>query len=218
LKIITDIRPQKRQRRWNIFLDGQFAFPVAAEVALKKGLKVGQRLEPSQIEALTSAQTAQSCLEVALRYLNYRPRSEQELRQRLSRRGFDQETIAQTIQRLKEMGQVNNLAFAQFWVENRQSFRPRSRLRLRQELQVKGVERETIETVVSGLDDETNAYLVARKKQNAWAGSDARTWRHRMGAYLSRRGFSYGVIKDALKRLAGDSLESAHLDRGQLSK
>jgi regulatory protein len=218
LKVITDIRPQKSRRRWNIFLDGQFAFPVAAEMALKAGLKVGQRLEPSQVEALTSAQTAQSCLEVALRYLNYRPRSEQELRQRLSQRGFDQETIAQAIQRLKEMGQVNNLAFAQFWVENRQSFRPRSRLRLRQELQVKGVERETIETVVSGLDDEENAYLVARKKQTAWAGSDAQAWRRRMGAYLSRRGFSYGVIKDALKRLAGDSLESARLDRGQLSK
>ena len=211
MKVITDIKPQKSRRRWNIFLDGQFAFPVSAEVALKTGLKVGQRLEPSQIEALTSAQTAQSCLEVALRYLNYRPRSEQELRQRLSQRGFDPEVISQTIQRLQEMGQVNNVAFAQFWVENRQAFRPRSQLRLRRELQAKGVERETIETVVSGLDDETNAYLIAQKKQKNWDGSDIQAWRRRMGAYLSRHGFSYGVIKDTLKRLATEKSESDSL-------
>jgi len=204
LKVITDIRPQKSRRRWNIFLDGQFAFPVSAEVALKTGLKVGQRLEPSQIEALTSAQTAQSCLEVALRYLNYRPRSEQELRQRLSQHGFNQETVSQTVQRLQEMGQVNNLAFAQFWVENRQAFRPRSQLRLRRELQAKGIERETVETVVSGLDDEENAYRIAQKKRINWDGSDTRLWRRRMGAYLSRQGFSYGVIRDTLKRLAAE--------------
>jgi len=211
LKVITDIRPQKSRRRWNIFLDGQFAFPVSAEVALKTGLKVGQRLEPTQIEALTSTQTAQNCLEVALRYLNYRPRSEQELRQRLSQRGFNQETISQTIQRLQEMGQVNNLAFAQFWVENRQAFRPRSQLRLRRELQAKGIERETIETVVSGLDDETNAYLIARKKHIPWDSSDTRAWRRRMGTYLSRHGFSYGVIRNTLKRVAAEKSESASL-------
>jgi regulatory protein len=218
LKVVTNIRPQKSQRRWNIFLDGQFAFPVAAEVALKTGLKVGQKLEPFQIEALTSLQTVQSCVEAALRYLRYRPRSEQELRRRLSQRGFDQETIAHAIKRLKEMGQINNLAFAQFWVENRQAFRPRSRLRLRQELQAKEVETETIDAVIKGLDDKANAYLIAQKKQSAWTGSDAKGWRRRMGAYLSRRGFSYGVIRDTLKRLAEDCLESAHLDRGQLSK
>jgi regulatory protein len=109
------------------------------------------------------------------------------------------------------MEHINNLAFAQFWVENRQAFRPRSQLRLRRELQAKGVEREIIETVVSGLDDETNAYLIAQKKQMTWDRSDTQAWRRRMGAYLSRHGFSYGVIKDTLKRLAEDKSGSASL-------
>ncbi len=217
MKVITDIRLEKSRRCWDIFLDGQFAFPVSPEVAIKTGLKVGQKLENSQIEALTSTETAQRCLDAALRYLSYRPRSEQELHQRLSHRGFNQEIISQTIQRLREMGQVDNLAFAQFWVENRQTLRPRSQLRLRRELQAKGVERETIDAVVSELDDRTNAYLIAQKKHIKWDGTDIQVWRRSMGTYLSRHGFSYSVIKDTLNRLASEMSDSASLTERKLS-
>lgn len=204
MKEITDIKTQRNRRRWNIFLDGQFAFTVSADVALKTGLKIGQRLEPSQIMALNSAQTAQSCLELALRYLNYRPRSEQELRQRLELRGFGQEVISKTIQQLQKMGLISNIAFARFWVEKRQACRPRSQFRLRQELHAKGVERETIESVVNGLDDETNAYIIAQKKQKTWDSLNTQSWHRRMGSYLNRHGFSYGIINKTLKRLESE--------------
>jgi len=211
LKVITDIRPQKSQRRWNIFLDGKLAFPVSPEVAVKTGLIIGQKLEDSQIEALTGIETAQRCLDAALRYLNYRPRSEQELRQRLDHRGFNPKTIDQTIQRLQQMGQVDDAAFAQLWVENRQTLRPRSQLRLRRELQAKGVERETIDAVVSKLDEKANACLIARKKRIKWNGKDMQVWRRNMGTYLSHHGFSYCVIKDVLDMLTKEMAESTSL-------
>ena len=85
---ITALRLGKgRNKKANVSLDGKLAFNLEPEVALKEGLKVGQELSASRIEALIKTSHQQSCYDAALRYLGYRPRSEYEIRQRLYQRG-----------------------------------------------------------------------------------------------------------------------------------
>jgi regulatory protein len=202
MKRVTAIAEGKRRkRRVNIFLDDKFAFSLEAEVALKEGIKVGQELSEGDIEALTGAELSQRCYDAALRYLDYRPRSQAELKQRLARRGFDSDTIEATIARLKELGLVDDLAFARFWQENRQAFSPRSRWLLRRELKQKGVADEVIERVVADVDDEDGAYQAAIAKAHKLPASDYEVFRRRLGEYLQRRGFGYGVIKNTLKKV-----------------
>ena len=143
----------------------------------------------------------QRCFNTALRYLDYRPRSEAELRERLKRRGFDGDNVEAVIARLREQGLVNDLAFAEFWKDNRQSFRPRSRALTALELRQKGVAKAVIDEVMADVDDEDSAYRAAQGRAHRLPGSDYQDFRHRLSEYLRRRGFGYRVITHTVQRL-----------------
>jgi regulatory protein len=202
MKRVTAIgEGKRRKRRVNIFLDDKFAFSLEAEVAVKENLKVGQELSEGDIEALGGAELSQRCYEAALRLLDYRPRSESELKERLARRGFGEDNVVTAIARLREQGLVDDPAFAQFWKENRQSFSPRSQWLTRHELKQKGVADEVIERVVADVDDEGSAYQAAIARAHSLPVADYEGFRRRLGEYLKRRGFGYGVIKNTVKKV-----------------
>lgn len=188
-------------RKTRIALDDRSAFSLKTEVALKERLKVGQQLSAGQIEALIKANDYQSCYDAAARYLSYRPRSEYEMRRQLTKHHFNDDCIEAVILKLKEQGLVDNNAFARFWRDNRQSFSPRGQYLIRLELKQKGVPGEIIEQVVSTIDDDDSAYRAAKSRAHSLKVSDYQDFRHRLGAYLKRRGFGYGVINRTIERL-----------------
>jgi len=190
-----------RGKRVNVYLDGRFAFSLDAEAAVKGSLAVGRELSPAEIEALAGSDKFCRCRNAALRYLSYRPRSEFELRQRLSQRGFDGESIEAVLERLREQGLVDDTSFAQFWRDNRQSFSPRSQRLTRLELKRKGVAEEIIDQVSSVVRDEESAYQAALGRARRLSVSDYQSFRRRLGEYLRRRGFSYGVINNTVAQL-----------------
>ena len=199
---ITAIRPRKgRQNRVALFLDGKFAFSLEVEVAVTEGLEVGHGLSSNEIEDLLKTNRFYRCLNAAYHFLSYRPRSEAEVRNRLKRRGFDAESIEAVISRLKEQGLIEDLAFARFWKENSQTFNPRSQRLTGLELKAKGVPAEVIDQVLGGLDDEDSAYRAASAKASRLKTDDYQTFRKRLGDYLNRRGFDYGVINSTVRRL-----------------
>jgi len=199
---ITSLRIGKqRKKRVNVFLDDSFAFSLEAEVAIKEGLQVGQELSASQIEALAESDYFNRCLNAATQYLGYRPRSEFEIRERLQRRGFNESTVSAVIAKLKEQGLVDDSAFARFWQENRDSFNPRSRWLTKLELRQKGVTDGIIDQVVSATDDSDSAYRAALSKACHLSRSDYQDFRYRLGQYLKRRGFGYGIINRTVERL-----------------
>jgi len=201
MKKVTAIRSGRRGKRVNIFLDERFAFSLEAEVAVKEGLKAEQALSKEEIEALIKADLFQRCLNAAYHFLSYRPRSQAELKQRLHRRGFDGDDVAAVLAKLKEQGLVDDLAFAEFWKDNRQSFRPRSQWLTRLELRQKGVNEEIIDRVAAEVDDEDCAYRAAVAKARRLSTADYENFRRRLGDYLKRRGFGYGLIKPTVERV-----------------
>lgn len=209
MRKITALRIRRgRGKRVNIFLDGKFAFSLEAEVAAKEGLQIEQVLSAEQIEALGRSDHFQRCLNAAVHYLSYRPRSESELRERLRQRGYDGDSIEAVITRLKEQRLVNDMAFAQFWKDNRESFSPRSRWLTKLELRQKGIANDIIDQVADDVNDDDSAYRAALSKVRALPRSDYQSFRHRLGAYLKRRGFSYRVINHAVERLWQDQVSS----------
>ena len=199
---ITAINAQKRRgKRVNVFLDDKFAFSLEAEVAAKEGLRVDQELSDSKIESLASSDRFQRCLDAAVHYLSYRPRSETEIRQRLQRRSFDNDSIEAVIARLKGQGLVDDLTFAQFWKDNRQSFSPRSQRLTRIELRQRGVANDIIDQVINGVDDADSAYQAALSKVRSLPFSEYQSFRRKLGAYLRQRGFGYEVINQTIGRI-----------------
>ena len=199
---ITALRAGRgRNKRVNVVLDGKFAFSLEAEVAVKERLQVGQELSDTQIEALTGSDRFHRCRDAAVRYLGYRPRSESETRERLHRRGFDGDSVEAVIAKLREQGLLDEVAFAQFWKDNRESFSPRSQWLTKLELRRKGVAGDIINQVVEAIDDEDSAYRAALGKARRLPLSDYQGFRRRLGGYLRRRGFDYGVINHTIERM-----------------
>ena len=199
---ITALRVGRgRRKQVNVSLDGRFAFSLEAEVAVKESLQVGQELSPSQIEALARSDHYHCCLNAAAHYLSYRPRSEFELRERLHQRGFDGDSVEAVLAKLKEQGLVDDMAFAQFWKDNRESFSPRSQRLTKLELRRKGVAADIIDQVVDAVDNADSAYRAALSKARSLPRSDYQSFRRRLGEYLKRRGFGYGVINHTIERL-----------------
>jgi len=192
---------KSREKRVNVYLDDKYAFSLLAEVALKEGLSAGLELSEEQLETLMGVDRYQRCLNAAIYYLGYRPRSEAEIRQRLAKRGFDGASTDKAIARLKEQGLVDDIAFARFWKDNRESFSPRSRRLTKLELQRKGLDNDTIEQIISEVNDSDSAYRAAVKKARRLSQSDYQIFRRRLGEHLGRRGFGYDIINETVARV-----------------
>jgi regulatory protein len=199
---ITALKTNKRtDKQVNLYLDGKFAVKLDTELAVKKGLKVGEEITDGRIKELTEDVGLARGLNLAYRFLSYRPRSEAEMKDRLHRRGFEDSKIEIIINKLKEQNLLDDTAFAQFWKENRDTFRPRSQRLTRLELKKKGVADEIIKEVTDDSDDMQSAYQAALHKAQHLPNQDYEVFRRRLGEYLKRRGFGYTVISQTVKRL-----------------
>lgn len=200
--VITAIEPQHRRggRRRNVYVDGRYAFSVASEVATT--LRVGQAISPDEAQALLSDDELGRCFEAVLRFLGPRPRSEREVRQRLSRHEFAQELIDRAVEKVRGLGLIDDTAFAEYWIDQRQTHRPRGARLLKLELRQKGLDGALAGRAVGDLGDEAaTAYRAAARRAASLRGLDERTFKQRLGGFLQRRGFEYESSAAAIRRL-----------------
>jgi regulatory protein len=214
---VTALKAQKRNpNRINVYLDGEFAFGLARIVAA--WLSIGQHLSEEEIDRLKQQDTTEVAFQKALHFLSYRARSETEVQRKLSDQGFEAHVTAEVLERLKRDNLLGDERFARDWVENRSTFRPRSKRLLSMELRQKGVAEEEIEKALAETEDDSSlAYQSAIKYAGRLASADWETFRKRLGSYLMRRGFSYGTIAPVLQQVweetrSSDDSENLTLD------
>ncbi len=211
---ITALVVQKRNKeRVNVYLDGKFAFGLAAIEAAR--LRKGQWLSDEDITALLARDAVEKAFQKALRFLSYRPRSEAEIRRHLEKHGVPAEAIEKAMERLRRAGLVDDAEFARFWIENREQFNPRSPRALRYELRQKGLSDEIIDEALAGFDAEDAAKRAALGQMRKWKGLDARSLRRKMWDFLMRRGFETGVIRDTIEALMSEWAEGNEEERLQ---
>lgn len=202
---ITALEPQAHNpERVNLYLDGSFSLGMSAELMLKLNLHLDQELSEADLEHLKSEEARQQAVERAINYLSFRPRSQAEVRRYLRKKETPPDIIEAVLERLNRLDYVNDRAFASFWVENREQFNPRGSQALRNELRLKGVEREIIDEAVSDENDEELALRAGRKKALSLLKTpeiDYTRFRNRLGGFLARRGFSYDVVSRVVRTL-----------------
>ncbi len=199
--VITALEAQKRNYdRVNVHLDGVYAFSLARIVAA--WLTIGRELTDKEIEDLKQEDNCEEAAKVALRFIDYKPRTTAELRKRLTEGKFSEQAIEHTIARFTETGLINDGQYARDWVDNRQVFHPRSNRMIDYELRRKGVKQEDIEAALNGVsDDDQMAYQLASQKVNRYINLALPEFRSKLGGTLARRGFSYEVITRVVNRL-----------------
>jgi regulatory protein len=202
---ITALEPQMNNPdRINLFVDGRFLMGVNAVIVLQMGLRLEQELSPEQLEQLHSEEIEQRAVDRALNYLSYRPRSREEVRRYLRRKETPPEIIETALARLDRLDFVNDRSFAGFWIDSREHFSPRGARALKNELRMKGVERDVVDELVNDEQDEERALRAGRKKAMSLLNTpniDFATFRNRLGPFLQRRGFAYQVVTKTVREL-----------------
>ena len=154
---------------------------------------------------------------IALRKLTGQARTRHELDQALQKKNVPDGVAASVLDRLEEIGLVDDGAFAQDWVESRQRRRHLSRSALRRELQLKGVDRDQVDAALATVDTDAElaaARALVAKKQGATRGLDPLVRQRRLSGALARRGFGSGIIATVLGELRDGSADDPVLDPG----
>jgi regulatory protein len=197
---ITGLQVQIRNpRRVNVELDGEYAFGLSRIVAT--WLQVGQTIDEAKIARLKEEDERETAFQYALRLLSYRSRTKKEIQNKLKEHGITDETTDLVIERLERATLVDDVRFAQDWINNRSEFRPRSKRALAYELQNHGVDRLAIEDLLIDVDDAELAYQAARKHARKIRSLEWLDFRQKMVGYLARRGFAYPDCITATKRV-----------------
>jgi regulatory protein len=208
-KKITALKVQKRNsNRVNVFLDGEFAFGLARIVAA--WLTIGQELTPEKIQDLKVQDAKEVAYLRAIKFISYRPRSRKEVVDNLKKHEVPEATIEEVLSRLEEIKLVDDVRFAEMWVDNRSDLRPRGRYALRAELRQKGLDDDTIEEAIADLDEHPLALAAAERKASRYASLEEHAFRQKLYGFLSRRGFSFDVIKPVVQELWNASQEEEH--------
>lgn len=212
----------KDLNRANIFLDGRFAFSLDIAQVVDLEVKVGQKVDEKRLVELRSASEFGKLYQRTLEWALARPRSESEtrdyLRQRKLRRSalnwqreregkkplpeLQDDTMALVLKRLVEKKYVDDLKFAQYFIENRRLRKGISPRRLKMELEQKGIEDDLIQQVTDLTErtEEEEILKVVRKKRKKYDDT-------KLIAYLVRQGFDLQKSRDAVERyVPGDDL------------
>ena len=220
---VTKIQQQvKRQDRYSIYVDEIYSFSLNDYQLVNSGLQIGKEYTKSQLDDLIQESQFGKAYERALNYVMIRPRSEKEINDYL-RRSFlfpkpkiyndkqgkthikktevnkEQVTamIDRVIERLHEKGYINDEKFARAWVNSRQLTKKSSKRRMTQELLTKGVDSNTIATVLQNteIDESQNLQqLIVKKRKLTKYQDDVK-----LTQYLLRQGYNYEDIKNELE-------------------
>jgi regulatory protein len=201
--LITDIKPQKNKKRFNIYLDGKFAFGLSADSYLKAGLKIDQRISEKKVEDLIKEDEFIKFYDRVLRFLSYRPRSEKEILDWFKKKKVGEKTQKLIEKKLKHLGYLDDSKFTRWWLEQRMTFRPFGKKRLALELRQKGIEREIIDEELGKLDNEKLSQLAEELVEKRLRSLEKLPYfevKEKLMAFLSRRGFSWEIIKGVVAK------------------
>ena len=143
--------------------------------------------------------------EYALRLLEYRERSEQEIKERMARKNYNERLIKSTIKSLKNHNLVNDRRFARMWAESclRRSY---GRWKVQSDLDKKGINEEIVEEVLResySKVDEVQIALVLIQKKWPFLEEEKNTLLRRVSDFLKRRGFPFEVIAEVIRQQYG---------------
>lgn len=197
---ITALKQQVRNSaRTSVFIDGEFAFGIHADLAVSEGLYVGQQLGESDLNTLLCGEKILRGRSTALRYLSYAPRTEHQVRQRLTRKGFTKNELDDIIADLYELGYIDDRRYAVEYAEARFRNKGYGPGRIRRELAEDGVSSDYVAEAVAAAASTDMYSMSARKIAEKFRDRVEGTLPERkkkLADYLIRRGYGYTLSKE----------------------
>jgi regulatory protein len=208
---ITKITAQKKAGRYNIYLNGKFAFPVSEEVLVKYRLLKGSELGDQQVAKIKEADHQSRVYSRALDYLSYQPRTAAEMEKKLTELEATPEQISTVIERLKGERLIDDWQYAKSYVRTMVNTSLKGPRVISQKLHRKGVSPLDIEaglTEFSLEQQKTNARKLANKLYRRYHRQAARQRHQKVEQALVVQGYDF----DLAKQVAAETAPSVSAD------
>ena len=213
--IITQLQETKKGR-FSVFADGEFLFSVHKDTfLLRPELAVGRQVTVETLEEIRLEDEALSCKEKALTLLEYSSHSAGRLAEKL-RRHYPPETVEQVVQRLRELGLLDDLDYGRRLAADLLNLRGYSLGRVRQTLYQRRLDKETIDQVMGELSEiDQIAPIVALVNKKYLQKLREPRGREKVAAALQRRGYRYDEIREALSQVTEGLFDEGYEEEGE---
>ena len=210
--VVTEITELRRGVR--VTVNRSEVFQLSPAEMRDLPLTVGEALDWEEYRQRLLLRQYPDALNRAVSLLATRARSTAELTRRLAGQGYLPDTVEMVLYKLEKERLTDDAAFAKAWVENRAA-RGVGKMRLKQELRLKGIQEGETEEALASLDEDTaaaQATALASKLLRRHRAAPAQEKRRKVITAMQRRGYSYGEAAralDAALAVADETLPTA---------
>ncbi len=204
---IVDVQSVRVKRQWRVRVtleDGTERL-IWPETQIQCDIHAGDNLSPEQWKTTMVADDSYGSRVKSLRLLSVRPRSAEELRQRLQSEGFLSAAIDACIRQLQDEGYLDDADFARRFARTRLIRKPMGPRALEYELRKKGIAESLRQRVIAELlPDDVELELAektAQQKLKSYREKDRRVLERKLSAYLAQRGFTGETVRAVIKRI-----------------
>lgn len=202
---ISNIEIQKNnKKRYNIYVDNEYAFSVSEDVLIKESLQKGLDIDDNKLSNIIQEDNFIKCRETAFRIIERSYKSEKELKERLLEKGYNNIEINRTIDYLKEYNFVDNEKLCEMYIKSK--IKTQGKKKIKYQLLHKGIDEETINNVLDNIDSEyerEKAIEVATKKYNLLIKKEEDIYKikGKLYAFLAGRGYEYSIIQETISKI-----------------
>ncbi len=196
---VISIRKIKRKPRCRLTLDSGDFYDISLDLVVKFKLQKNQYLAQSELDDIISEQKVIECKQAAYAYASYKPRTIRQVKDKLSRKGFDDTQIRSAIDFLTEFNLLDDKKFAENFVRNTLRRKAVGKFKIISLLQQKGIGKDIAADAVEAVfpHDETfdMALEAARKKLHSIAKKEKNKQKTSIISFLKNRGFDWDTIR-----------------------
>lgn len=198
---ITKITAQKRRGRYNIFIDGTYAFPVSETTLVDYRLAKGMVLTAETVAQIKSSEVTAMGLEIGLTYISHQSRTSKEVSDRLAKEDLPADVIQKVLTRLTDLGFLNDADYAHRYIEEHLKMGELGPRTLQHKLQQKGLKPDLLANELAAIP--TTAWLDAavRAGQKNLRHHQHRAYKdqlQRLRVALMQKGFDDTTIQTAI--------------------
>lgn len=215
MKTITKISTQKKQGRYNVDLNGHFAFGIAESVLVKYGLAKGRELDDETIQRIKYDDEIAKALHVAVNYLGHTLRTVHQVQKKLHDNDVDVTIQDQVIAKLKEQSYLDDLNYAKHYVATKKHIAPKGPLVVAQELKQAGVTEDEIDIALRDYTYEEQLAIAEKlgaKFAKNYQRQSSRAKQQKVIQALLNKGFSYDIAQIVIERFVDSNSNEVELD------
>jgi len=208
--IVSNVK--KKGNTVYIILGNDEKISVPYEVFLKHYIKRNDKITKIKLNEIENDASNYRIKQSCLRYLSGRNHSKYELQLKLLRKNYDKSQIDGVLNNFEKQGLIDDEEFSKLYFTS-QIRKKRGQLKIKSDLIKKGIDRNTIEKISSGIYNEDafikNAFVLANNKCNQLLNRniEPNKIKEKVYQFLAGRGFTGDIISKTMKQL---NLELSH--------